>query len=164
VPVGTTPIDWGYVWGKFHDIYKLNGSAEMMRWVVYFVKGMQEHDNVKGLDRQTGWNPITVGVSIFVRPAMDAMWANVPGDQKSQILEALLGAWLDKCKQFPPSEYYSEGFASPTYIPVTKNGYDKTLGDRLWYMIPVFRHEGVDANLIEDTRRWAASLFPLAQW
>jgi hypothetical protein len=166
VPGGSDPVDWGYVWGKFYDMYRLNGSAELGRYAVYFVKGMQEWDNPNGLSWPFGWHPLVVPVSVFVHPAVNKMWAasGIPSDRKARILEALLGAWLDKSMQFSADAYYSQNLASPTYVPVVTNGYDGTFGDRLWYMIPAFRTAGVDETLLGTATNWGASIFPAAPW
>lgn len=161
-----SPMDAGYTWGHFADMWRLTGASEFWRFVLTFCKVMQEFDNVKGLGPQAGWAINSVSpLSILVHPALVKMWPNSAYPDRPAVLSAIAGAWFDKSKQFQPSDYWAKGLASQTEIPMTTNGYlGPRLGDTLWYFLSVAKANGVDATLVGQMVDWAQTVWPAANW
>jgi hypothetical protein len=160
---GSGPTDWGYVWGKFNDLYRLSGHKEPGRWAVNYAKGIQEWDKpiLGGLE---GWQPQQMPVSHFVHPTLGKIFLDLPAAERTALFTAFLGAFLDKSRQFTPAQWYAAGFQTAAYVPVTTNGYDANFGDRLWFLIAPFRAQGVSATLLNEVADFGKQLYPNALW
>ncbi len=172
VAEGTTPIDWGYTFGRFFDVFDLTrspelpgGAGEMGRFTVYYVKCTQEC-NGNGLARDTGWNVDTkVKVDWAVGPAPVKMWLMVDPTTRAQVMTAWLGAWLDKSLPFASTAYYAELYTTPTTVPSTgSDGYKGTWSDRVYYMIGGYKSQGVPAATLDRISLLGKSLMPTASW
>jgi hypothetical protein len=65
--------------------------------------------------------------------------------------------------QYPAEAYYEQKMASPDFVPSKPNGVGQ-FGDRLRFMIPAFKAQGVDRSLLQKVTDWARSIFPQGNW
>lgn len=157
---GTSPVDWGYVWGKFNDMRKLTDYPEVGRQTLYWTAGLQEWDRAT-LGSPAGFDPQKLPLSsVWVHPAKVGMWAGYTATEKKELLSNILAAWLDKAQQFTPSQYYAVGLATADYVP-PPNQPDGPFGARLWYGVQAFKASGVD---VSRAQQWGATVLPKASW
>lgn len=165
---GQRPIDWGYVhnfisevqWSASSDPLPLNGLLTL-----WLIKGMQVASN--GLGPQApfgrGWAPQhAADISRFVAPQHVAGWSESSEEERRAILQSALEAWWDKSSVYDISDWRQAGLSDPAQV-LTGNA-DGSLADRVWYMLPRFKHFGVDPMLIGRIADWGQLLWPTAPW
>jgi hypothetical protein len=158
------PVDWAYVYGHLDNLFRLSGSPEAMRLTLSVVKAMQNTDNGIGPENPSrGWSPLKIGdVARLVSGPLEHSWKEMPADVRAAVMQAVLGAWLEKSRSYAPEQYYQGRLADPEYVPsANPNG---QLADRIWYMIPRYRRLGVDGALLDRICDWAATVWPKANW
>ncbi|WNG40129.1 hypothetical protein F0U61_45435 [Archangium violaceum] len=172
---GQRPIDWPYVYGFLAELqnsppHHVPGNGLLTLWLV---KGMQVSDNSIGLDIQgssSGWSPKTVvDLTKLVAPGYMKGWAETSPDERKAIMEALLSSWWDKTRRYQRSAWLkSKTVASNAKVALTKEvitgKYEGSLGDKLWYMLPHFRHHGVNPKLVNQIADWAQSIWTQQDW
>jgi hypothetical protein len=166
---GTSPIDWGYVYGILEDLsYNASPGQTGMQYL-WQIKGLQVSNNGKtpAIDSHgvPGWEWQVNDPSIQVRqePKAAIAWRDTPAATRTAMYNGNVRAFLDVVEQFTPQEFYSGGAADSAIAPVPGAQFG-TFGDRVWYAIPLLRYYGVDQSLIDEFASWAKTIWPLGNW
>ncbi|WP_257457251.1 hypothetical protein [Archangium lipolyticum] len=165
---GQRPIDWGYVHGFISEMQRVGTSTTPTNALLsmWLVKGMQISDTTlkPSMPGSAGWSPRTAAdLSRLVMPGNMPGWAGISADERRAILEALLSTWWDKTRQYPASEWWTAGGGATT-TEVINGFYDSSLGNRIWYLLPQFKYQGVNPTLINTIADWAKTVWPQADW
>lgn len=180
---GQRPIDWPYAYAFLAELQHsakpyvpLNGLLTL-----WLVKAMQIADNSIGTDGQRtrpslkaspvsphtpspGWATKTVAdISRLVAPGFMKGWADISQEERRGILEALLYAWWEKSNEYPPSLWWKNSSVANTREKLTGN-YEGSAGDKLWYLLPHFKHHGVSPELVQKVASWAQTIWPQKNW
>jgi hypothetical protein len=161
---GTSPIDYPYVYGFIKENSVYNSQPQAGLQLLWLVKALQQSETGVGPDVYgAGWSFFTNDPSRLVHHDATWEWVATPYATRSALMQAYLQVWFNKVQTFTTQQLYKGGWASPTYVPVP-NAMDGTLGDRVWYMIPLFQHFGVSPTLTGQIAAWAQNVWPLANW
>jgi hypothetical protein len=161
---GTSPIDYGYIYGFVKDLSNFDSNAQAGLQLLWLVKALQGSDGGAGPETGiTGWHPMNNDPSRLVHQAWSNIWIETPAATRAALSEAYLRAWFGKISSFTPQQFYLGGFADPSVIPVP-NAMDGNFGDRVWFMLPQFRYFGVSSTLTGQIADWAKTIWPGANW
>jgi hypothetical protein len=166
---GQRPIDWPYTYGFLSEIqYRpteyVPGNGLLTLWLV---KAMQVADNTLGPSAggSAGWAAKNVSdLSRLVVPGFMRGWADISQAERAAILQALLSTWWDKTRQYPVSEWLNGNGNGASTTETINAHYDGSLGNKLWYMLPHFKHHGVDPALVDAIADWAQTIWTQADW
>jgi hypothetical protein len=162
--IGSTPIDYPYVYGFIKDLSVYASQPQAGLQMLWLVKGLQESETGVGPEAgSAGWQAGVNDPSRLVHHDFAPMWSQTPSATRLAFSEAYLRIWFAKVQTFSVQQWYTGGWASPTYLPVP-NAMDGTFGDKVWYMIPQLRFIGVDQTLMYQIADWAKTVWPAANW
>lgn len=161
------PIDWGYVHSSIKGMIQTPGGTTPVQGLLtlYLAKGMHSADNTlkPNAPYGTGWNPRTsADLSRFVVTDLLPGWSDITAAERAAILEVFLSTWWDKTRQYSVSDWRNGGGATTT--EVINGFYDGTLGNRLYFMLPQFKHYGVNPTLVNTIADWAQTVWPQGDW
>ncbi|WNG50538.1 hypothetical protein F0U60_45245 [Archangium minus] len=181
---GQRPIDWPYAYGFLAELQYTPANQSTDLYVplnglltLWLVKAMQVADNGIGPDGlrthpapdeeplnpnipSPGWQPRTVvDLSRLVVPGFIKGWGDTSLDERRAIMEALLSTWWDKTRQYPDPAVWLRNPNTATTTEAITGHYDGTLGNRIWYMLPQFRHYGVSQDLVNAIAGWAKTVW-----
>jgi hypothetical protein len=89
------------------------------------------------------------------------MFAGLPLEQRREITQAWLAAWLDRSAGYPVAEYFYRGQVPGSYAPPRE--LHAISGGRVWEAAPLFRGAGVDATLVRRLETWGAAYTTAAE-
>ncbi|HYO54597.1 hypothetical protein [Archangium sp.] len=161
------PVDWGYVHGFIKEMNRVPAGAPPTQGLLtlFLVKGMHASDNTlkPNAPYGAGWNPKTAAdLSRLVAPDFMTGWSDITAAERKAILEVLLSSWWDKTRQYAAADWWNGGGATTT--EAINGFYDGTLGNRIYYLLPQFKHYGVNPTLINTIADWAQTVWPQANW
>jgi hypothetical protein len=161
---GSSPIDYPYVYGFIKDTSLFSSKPQAALQTLWLIKDLQESETGVGPEAGSGgWQPTANDPSRLVHHDWTWIWDDTPVAARKAIMQAYLQLWFAKVQSFTPQQFYSGGWASASYIPV-RNAMDGSFGDRIWYMLPLFRYFGVDTALTDGITDWAKTVWPNANW
>jgi hypothetical protein len=161
------PIDWSYVPGFIREMQTVGEGAPPTNALLtqWLVKGMQATANSLKPNAPfgTGWVPQSAGdPSRLVSPTYMTGWTDMTAEERRAIMESFLSAWWEKTRTYAVADWQNNGGASTT--EALNGWYDGSLGNRIWYMLPHFKHHGVDPRLVDTIADWAQTVWPQANW
>ncbi len=161
---GSSPIDWGYVYGIVKDLSQIDSPQQAGLFNLWMIKGMQISNNGIGPDhRDIGWDWLVADPSRLVSPAGRNVWTGMRSSTRASISNQFVQGWLTEVQQFTPQQFWKGGFEAAR-LPVPSQPDSSDFEDRVWYMIPRFRYLGVHQTLITQLATWAKSIWPQAGW
>jgi mono/diheme cytochrome c family protein len=162
---GTTPIDWGYVYGILKDLSGTTSTPQVGLQTLWLGKGSQISNNEIGPEVPgTGWNWVVSDISREVSPSWRNVWTGTPAATRTMLMTGSAQGWLASVKMFTPAQFYAGASGvTPTQTPAQGQP-DSRWIDRVWFMIPQFRYYGVSQTLITQMAAWAQSIWPAANW
>lgn len=171
-PSGNNPVDPPYWMGKGKDMVQAGGAPDAVRlmisqqkfWYGRTLTGYGPDDPLNGWDLR---NSIP---SWLVDQNWAPSMAELSGQEKSQVHNAFLKAWIDASKKFTPAQYLAgnavdTNYRDASYVP--KRAGDAFAGpyaDRIYFMIPYFREQGADGALLNQICDWAKTVWPRGDW
>ena len=160
---GREPVDWVYVAGHVRELERWSGRPEPGRLLVLAVRAMQSTDPRAGPQNLAeGWRPeLTIDPRLMVAPGWSVMFAGLPLEQRREITQAWLAAWLDRSAGYPVAEYFYRGQVPGSYAPPRE--LHAISGGRVWEAAPLFRGAGVDAALVRRLETWGAAYTTAAE-
>jgi len=165
--IGTSPIDWGYVYGFIHEMGLNDSPGQTGMNYLWQIKALQISNNGIGPDKTdgTGWSWLVNDPThqVAQEPKAESIWPATSPATRTALYEGSIRAFLDVVETFTPQQFYTGGSADPNALPVPGSMYGR-FEDRIWYAIPVFRYFGVNQTLINEFASWAKTLWPLANW
>jgi hypothetical protein len=159
---GRLPVDWIYLVGKFHDLYRESQRPEPARLLVTLIKAMQSTDPRLGPDDVVqGWRPAqNVDPTIMVNATWAPMFEPLSRDAKRAITESFLSAWLDKNLQYPVGQYFRVGAPQGNYsLPAS---YGTIASGKSWEAAPLFLAAGVNPEVVKRLQKWGATYAEMA--
>jgi hypothetical protein len=162
---GTSPIDWGYVYGVVKDVSGSDSAPQAALLNLWLSKGIQISNNGIGPQQSgTGWDWVVTDISRVVSPSWRGIWVGMPDSTRTSIYTGLVQAWLTSVRQFSPQQFHAEKSIDANQVPNRGQPDSSKWVDRIWYMIPQFRHYGVDESLINQIAAWAQTIWPKVDW
>ena len=161
---GSTPIDFGYVFGFVKDISNASHKPQSMLQMLWAVKSLQE-ETASGVGPEQGsdgWQPSYTSPEYLVDPNWQAVWSATSSATRASVMQGYLKAWFAQIQTYTPRQFYDGGWTSQNENPAGSNPGD--MGQNVWYMIPRFRYWGVDPNLTNQIADWAKGVWPKANW
>jgi hypothetical protein len=166
--VRSGPTVWRYGVLVLKDLLEETRHPEPARLVALVIKAMQESTNGIGPDMpDRGWSFELADPTWLVYPALDAAWVNVPAARRLQITTAVVRAWLDESRRYPPDRYARHGsddFAVEGTAHVPRPSFEGRMADRLRAAIPRFRALEMEAPLLRELVDWGAAMWPAGDW
>jgi hypothetical protein len=161
---GSSPIDWGYVYGIVKDLSQIDSPPQAGMFNLWMIKGMQISNNGIGPEhRDTGWDWLVADPSRLVSPAERNVWTGMRSSTRAAISNQFVEGWLTEVHQFTPQQFWTGGFEAAR-LPVRSQPDSSNFEDRVWYMIPRFRYLGVHQAMINELATWAKSIWPQGNW
>jgi cytochrome c553 len=151
------PLDWVYIIGHYHDLYRQSHQPEPVRLLVAVAKALQSTDPRIGPDDlKRGWRPEdNVDPRIMIDPVWAPFFQPLPSELHRALTTALLSAWMDKNLQYPVSRYLPFGLQRKPYaVPY---GYGEITGGQAWNAVQQFKAAGVSQELVARLREWGLS-------
>jgi hypothetical protein len=164
---GSSPIDWGYVYGVLKDLSGTDSAPQAALLNLWLTKGIQISNN--GIGPQvpgTGWDWVVADISREVSSGWRTVWTGASASTRSGIYNGIVQAWLTSVLQFTPQQFYagSGGTISASQVPTPGQPDSAKWVDRVFYMIPQFRYYGVSQTLVNQMAAWAYSMWPNGNW
>ncbi|HSP78004.1 MAG TPA: hypothetical protein VLQ93_05720, partial [Myxococcaceae bacterium] len=161
------PLDWSYVPGFIREMQTVGEGAPPTNALLteWLVKGMQATANSLKPNAPSGmgWVPRVAGdPSRLVAPGHMTGWTDMTAEERRAIMQAVLTAWWEKSRTYAVEDWLNGGGADQT--EVINGWYDGSLGNRIWFMLPQFKHHGVDPKLVDTIADWAQKVWPQADW
>lgn len=159
---GTTPVDWPYVYGFFKDLGNASGVKMPTFHMAWLVRAMQVQENGKGPEyAQAGWSYQVNAIDLLAHPAWQDIWARWSAADRQAFKDVYIRNWLSRATSFTPQQwrsYWTSGSLTATANP------DGNFADRMWYAIPVLRHEGYSSTLIDSMVNFSKAVWPNNNW
>jgi hypothetical protein len=164
---GSSPIDWSYGYGIVNGM-SADVQPQAALQAEWLIKALQITNNGNGPnvpESQYGWAPY-VDLTAWVTPESYTLWQGVSPATRTALSQGLLQAWFNQVNQFTPQQLYAGGWANPSVAPNPSfdEAYIGGVGDKLWYVLPVYRYLGVSQTLIYQIADWAQIVWPGANW
>ncbi len=168
--IGTSPIDWGYVYNFITSMSGIDGpGGQTGLQYIWQTKALQISNNGIGPDKTNGtqwyWQINDPSLQIRQQPGAASIWNGVSSATRAALYNGSLRAFLDVVEKFTPQQFQAGGMnlaALPVLGGITAmNG---SLEDRVYYSIPLFRYFGVNQGLVNEFASWAQSMWPAANW
>ncbi len=172
---GFSVVDWEYSHGNLNDLRKggTNTSiGEPARMVINYVKQMQQK-HARGIGPEDAWNgwDLFRDHNVYTMIHWDSynVWDRTDPALKRQLMEAILWVWYKKSISYAPSQYQRQVKGNypidpADVVPVNDVNNMKTWADQLFTMIPLFRAQGIDCELMNNICDLGAGLWPLGNW
>ena len=160
---GRLPVDWVYVAGRVRDLERESGAAEPGRLLVAIVKSMQSTDSRMGPESLVeGWRPdLNIDPRILVSPGWTATFQSLCKEDRREVAESFLSAWLGKTMQYPPAAYFHRAQLAGAYMP--PQSLRDITGGRVWEAASQFRSAGVSFALTQRLERWGEQYRAMAE-
>lgn len=162
--IGTSPIDWPYVYGFIKDMSNHISAPQAGLQTMWLIKAGQTSDNGRGPEfGEAGWMPNINDPSRLVHPAWVGIWSETDPEVRTATMQRILTNWFETIRSFHPEQFYRGGWTTAETVPVT-NAMDGNMCDRIWYMLPQFQYYGVSPALTSSIASWAKTMWPRARW
>lgn len=171
---GHSVVDWEYSHGNLNDLRKGSSNISMGepgRMIINFVKQMQQK-HASGIgpeDAWSGWDLLR-DHNVFTMVFWDSknVWDGIDLSLKRELMNAVLWVWYTKSASYPASQYQRQLNGNYPIEPATVVPQNKINGgnsaDILFSMIPLFRAENVDCELLNKMAVLGSNLWPLGAW
>jgi hypothetical protein len=169
---GTNPVDPPYWFGKGKDLSQAGGAPDGVRLMISqqkFYHG-RARTGIGPENVLQGWSQGQELPSWLIGEDWAGTMTELTSQDKAKVFTAFLKAWLDQSKKFTPQQYWAaqaqdERYQDQNYVPVRAGDpFAANYPDRLVYMIPRFRAQGVNGVLLNDVCDWAKTIWPRGNW
>ena len=166
---GSTPIDWGYVYGFMKDLNQQSQAPSAMLLMAWLQKGLQNAAqlNTDITQGQAGWFGTDPDISRMVHYDFNAMWNATPSATRAELMQAYASNWLISISRYSLGQLYASGYISPNDSPAGNSSggnADGSVADKLYYSIPRLRYYGVGQSTVNNLANWAQTVWPGTNW
>ncbi len=182
-PKAIKPVDWKYQFQFTDGLADESGRDAAVRYAASYIKMLQMLDNENELGKD-GWYLRHVTPFWIMRTFTDmpVLWQDVDATTQRAIAEAVIGAWLDKAREYPASAWprrkgkkqgeWRNEFEPADYNPKPCRRNDQCFdgGDKFNYADHLFRTAAAleamqaDAALVDRLARWGEEMWPRGDW
>jgi Domain of unknown function (DUF4082) len=170
--VERNPVDPPYWMGKGKTLVQAGGAPDGVRLMLSQQKFYYGRARTGiGPDQpQKGWHLDHEIPSWLVDRDWAPTMAELSSQDKAKVFTAFVKTWFDKTKTFTPAQYYAgntkdSNYGDQNYVPKSApNAQAGPYPDRIMFMIPEFRAQGVDGVLLNQICDWAKTVWPRGNW
>jgi hypothetical protein len=161
---GSSPIDWGYVWGPIRGLDDFSPQAGIL--MLWLAKALQISENGMGPETVPGgWFWEVPNVMVLTHFSFRNTYRDLTLVERNAALAQLTRQWLLKVSSFTPQQWYAGGQTSPSAtLMVNVPLDDGNFPSRVRAMINVYQSWNVDPTLNNQIRDWARTVWPSIAW
>jgi hypothetical protein len=160
---GTSPIDWGYVYGFLQDMSALS-PAQIGAQSIWWTKSMQIQEHGYGPEVEyRGWSFGIANIPNIAHYGVGKSIGSLSVSDRNSLSRVFLQVWLNKVKSFRPEQWYARQTKATDRVE-GQVLYDGNMPSRVYWMLETFRGWGVDTTLLREAADWSQAMWPSTSW